>query len=187
MAKHHTDKDDYLLELNELIKQQPKYPNNESSDLINASSSNNFNLVQSLIESGKVNINETNDGGRVNALLISIYHKNNTIAKYLIEKGADIHYINKVPYADTALHWACYYGNEEMVKILLELGANYEIKNHSGVTPIDDSKKYGNIHSMILKFAEESKRKKKNIFEFKSKCQNNNIYKDLSIVITGEY
>ena len=46
------------------------------------------------------------------------------VAEYLLEKGADIHYMN-----DLAIRWGSSIGNLEVVKYLVENGANLHIFN----------------------------------------------------------
>jgi len=62
--------------------------------------------------------------------------------KNLIEHGADIN--KKDHFWKTPLFYACYSGNEIIVKYLIEYGADIDIKNKYGKTPIDYVHKSGN-------------------------------------------
>ena len=42
----------------------------------------------------------------------------------------------------TALHWAADQGNDEAVNLLLKAGANTNIKDVKGETPLEKAKKY---------------------------------------------
>ena len=55
-----------------------------------------------------------------------------------IKKGIDVNSLGE--YASTPLHYACREGNFEMVKFLIENGANVNIENHySTIYPIFDA------------------------------------------------
>ena len=55
-------------------------------------------------------------------------------ARQLIEQRADVN----VPQADgaTALHWAVFHSDKEMVDVLLRAGANPKVANREGATPL---------------------------------------------------
>ena len=62
--------------------------------------------------------------------------KNPELVRLLITYGADINYVN--PYTgDTPLHRAMYMYRKEIVKLLIESGADLSIKNKDGQTPVD--------------------------------------------------
>jgi ankyrin repeat protein len=52
----------------------------------------------------------------------------------LLSDGAHVNARNK--YRETPLHWACLYGNVQVVVELLEHGADIEAKNNEGSTPL---------------------------------------------------
>ena len=57
------------------------------------------------------------------------------VVKHFLEVGADIDAQDRVK--RTPLHWASYYGHTNMVRFLLEAGANQKIKNLQGKTAMD--------------------------------------------------
>ena len=59
--------------------------------------------------------------------------ENKQIAKYLVNKGADVNIINKK--GETAIFWASYHGYDDIVKLLLEKNANPTVKTKKGITP----------------------------------------------------
>ncbi len=73
-------------------------------------------------------------------IIIAIQYKNNEILKLLIENGANIYEEHPV-FDRLTLHTACYYENEEAVKILLE--ADPKLVNarsgNDGWTPLHDA------------------------------------------------
>jgi ankyrin repeat protein len=60
----------------------------------------------------------------------------------LIEKGADALGI-KTDEGYTLLHWASYYGHKDIVKYLIEIGANVNTTSIDGKTPIYWAKQNG--------------------------------------------
>jgi hypothetical protein len=57
------------------------------------------------------------------------------IAKYLIERGADVNAVNRD--GNTPLHVAAFLCRAEIVQLLLEKGGSVSKKNMRGETPID--------------------------------------------------
>jgi ankyrin repeat protein len=66
---------------------------------------------------------------------------------YALAKGADIHYSN-----DEALRHAIYYGNFDIVKYLVEHGANIYAKSGTPFSPLNITKEKGNRE--IIKYLE---------------------------------
>jgi len=57
------------------------------------------------------------------------------IAKYLLESGGNVNH--RDIYRRTALHYAVILGDPKIVQLLLEKGANPELRDESGLSPID--------------------------------------------------
>ncbi len=57
------------------------------------------------------------------------------LVQYFIDNGADIH-AKDAKDGQTPLHWAAKYSSEEVVTLLVQLGANMEAKDDSGKTPL---------------------------------------------------
>ena len=64
-----------------------------------------------------------------------------SVAKFLVENGANVNYIDKE--GNTALHLAVQCGCEPIVKMLVENGANTQIENREGKMPIHVAFRYG--------------------------------------------
>ncbi|VDD88128.1 unnamed protein product [Enterobius vermicularis] len=56
----------------------------------------------------------------------------------------------------TALHWAAFNGYFDVVKYLVEAGANVDAKNSKGETPLDIARK--KAHTNIIELFEEKRK-----------------------------
>ena len=86
-----------------------------------------------------------------NLLYIAARNGHTSICEYLINKGIDINEIQST--GSTALHGAAYYGQSNVVKLLLNYGAKKNIKNKSNHFPIDES--YTDEIKQIFKESEQ--------------------------------
>ena len=88
----------------------------------------------------------------------SVLNNNIKFVEYFINKKDDINKQNKN--GDTPLHLAFKIGNYDIIRLLLENGANIKIKNKKGITPFDIADKemridfnlgqlYNNSHNKI--------------------------------------
>lgn len=73
------------------------------------------------------------------------------IVDFLIEKGANVNQMDCLKYR-TALHWAVASDNDEIVRVLLNAGANVNISDRDSVTPLMLASNLGNssiVHQLI--------------------------------------
>ena len=98
--------------------------------LFNTMIINDPNLEHDLIENKNYRDSENNSN-------LHIAVKNNSIEllKYFLNKDYDINQINKQ--GQTALHLACKLGNKNIIKLLIDKGANTKIKDNEGKKPFD--------------------------------------------------
>jgi ankyrin repeat protein len=68
------------------------------------------------------------------SLMFCIARGRDELAQYLIEKGADVNYVDKK--FDTPLSYAAFYGKPEIAKLLLDKGAKPSHINLNGFTPL---------------------------------------------------
>ena len=89
------------------------------------------------------------------ALHIAVLKSNEEIIKILLENEADINIKAKDAYGGSPLEWACFWGIEEMVELLIGKGANINSKNNMGGTPLDSASSHNPfIHKGNREFLE---------------------------------
>ena len=71
------------------------------------------------------------------ALHLAVLKSNAPIVEVLLDNGADIEIKAKDAFKATPLIWAAYWGLPEMVRLLLEAGANVKAEDTNGFTPLD--------------------------------------------------
>lgn len=110
------------------------------SELLYAAQKNNEQRVKFLINTGRADVNQVNEAGD-NVLIIACRNGNLPIAKFILsKKGTDnkpavnINYQNKD--GETALYEAVYAGKYDLSRLLLKLGADPNIADTRGNTPL---------------------------------------------------
>lgn len=91
--------------------------------------------IENYLNSGKVDINESNYPGE-SALILSLrYQDKYKLTKLLIDYGADV---NKPcrEHGGTPLHYASSNGYDAIVELLLEHGANMQVQDSVGSSPL---------------------------------------------------
>jgi len=101
----------------------------KAANIFDAAEEGDLELVQKLVEGEPGLIYKTSDMGYASALHFAAKSGHIEVAKYLIEKKADIN--RKTQSSRTPLHLACEKGQLNMVKLLLHLGADYTLTNFS--------------------------------------------------------
>uniref|UniRef100_UPI0037E81A57 myotrophin n=1 Tax=Semicossyphus pulcher TaxID=241346 RepID=UPI0037E81A57 len=91
-------------------------------------------------------VNRTLNGER-NPLHYAADFNQKEVVLFLISKGAHVDAIDKHGY--TPLICACYEGNVDCVKILLEKGANKELKTTNGVSPFEAATESDAIRALL--------------------------------------
>ncbi|KAG6991162.1 hypothetical protein G7Y79_00056g090430 [Physcia stellaris] len=118
--------------------------------LLGAVRSSAFGLVWWLLDKGAKIGSEIDDDDDCRKLLLEAIKRDDLdIVELLLERGA---YLLGNPYGETSLHVAAKYGSADVVKRLLDRGADIMARNSSGYTPLHDAAMEGSseIVSMLL-------------------------------------
>ena len=70
-------------------------------------------------------------------LHLAILSDQGKVAQFLIEKHANLNAKAKYEHGGTALHWAAVLGRIKMARILITVGADVDIRDNNGYTPLD--------------------------------------------------
>ena len=108
-------------------------------------------LASFLLESGAdIHIRAKNENENT-PLQAAIANKQSELVAFLIEKGSEVNVIQSGGW--TGLHEAALLGNEEIIMLLLENGANKTIKKNDGKTAYDIALEKGYDH--LLHYLQE--------------------------------
>jgi hypothetical protein len=102
--------------------------------------------IEQLYAENKNCVTEINEYG-FSPLILACYKGNTEVAKFLIEKKANLDYVSD---EGTALMAAVVKGNPKLTKLLLEKGANPNLTNHNGTTSLMYAVKFKNIEIIKL-------------------------------------
>ena len=94
----------------------------------------NFEKIKVIIDSGLVDVNAKNNGGRA-LLHEACLNDNIECAKLLLDAGADVK--AKDDYGQTPLYFACLNDNLECAELLIDAGADVGAKDRFERTPLD--------------------------------------------------
>lgn len=119
-------------------------------DISLAIASDAIDIVEQLLSSGDISVNMSDRRGHTPLCIACVYGRYE-IAKLLIERGADPSYV--IPsVAITALHIASSNGFPDIVKLLMNEGADTGARDQSGSTPLD----YAEVSPQLLNLNEVS-------------------------------
>ena len=125
-------------------KERPGVDKYGRNDLINAVIDNNMQEVIRLLQSG-MEVNKKDDNGWT-ALHFAAQNNCYEQAKVLIEYGAEIDSQDSIGNAPLFKALFSYAGNDTgLIKLLLEKGANPDLKNYYGNSPKDLAQKVTNF------------------------------------------
>jgi len=96
----------------------------------------NFEKIKFMIDSGIVDVSVKNEWGATPLLYLAGGWNDLDLAKFLLDKGADLE--AKCDDGNTPLHLACgdYSDSYEFVKLLIERGANVRAEDRDGFTAL---------------------------------------------------
>jgi len=112
----------------------PFRSNDELPPLHIAIQGNHVNLLETLIKNGAF-LEHTHGEKKLTVLQISAHKKWDEITKILIKSGADLNTIDKED-GNSSLHFAAIFNHYKPLSTLLEFGANPDLLNKKGHTPL---------------------------------------------------
>ncbi|XP_059580455.1 ankyrin repeat and SAM domain-containing protein 6 isoform X3 [Alligator mississippiensis] len=129
----HKDMKDYLESLTTVRPQTDK--EKKQPDVFHALKMGNFQLVREIADEDPNQVNITNSDG-ASPLMIAAVTGQLALVQLLVERNADIDRQDNV-HGWTALMQATYHGNKEVVKYLLNQGADVNLRAKNGYTAFD--------------------------------------------------
>jgi len=135
----------FLIESGAAVNEQK---NDGSTALMVAARAGNESVVTDLLKSGaNVNLRVKAGGTGAGALTMAAFNYNRKIMSMLIDAGADVNQNDE--YGRTALWFAAAKGDLQMVKTLVGLGADYNVKA-LGYSAADMAKHFDNREVLIF-------------------------------------
>ncbi|XP_053105456.1 ankyrin repeat and SAM domain-containing protein 6 isoform X2 [Hemicordylus capensis] len=129
----HEDMKDYLEPLTTVRPQTDKQK--RQPDIFHALKMGNFQLVKEITDEDPAQANVTNDDG-ASPLMIAAVTGQLSLVQLLVSRNANIDKQDNV-HGWTALMQATYHGNKEVVKYLLNQGADVNLRAKNGYTAFD--------------------------------------------------
>lgn len=118
-------------------------------NLFEAVAAGRFDVVAHLVETYPDAINYYAEDG-FTPLGLACYFGKYEIARFLILKGADVNMPSNNGYNVYPIHSAAAGNYTDIAALLIESGANINVKQQAGVTPIHSAAQNGNLDLLIL-------------------------------------
>ncbi|CAI4227539.1 unnamed protein product [Auanema sp. JU1783] len=118
--------------------------------LIDAIRQKDLSALVEAVESGAVDVNFTDDVGQTLCNWASAFGSLEMV-QYLCDKGADVNKGHK----SSSLHYASCFGRPDIVKVLLQRGANPDLRDEDGKTALDKARERSDQdHSQVAQLLE---------------------------------
>lgn len=118
-------------------------------DIYESAATGKFDSLASNIYTNPDLINSFSDDG-FTPLGLACYFGHEDSARYLLLKGAEVNTCSQNGYNVYPIQSAVAANNTDIAKILLEAGADVNVRQISGVTPLHSAAQHGNIELIIL-------------------------------------
>jgi ankyrin repeat protein len=118
-------------------------------DLFEAAATGKFDTLAHLVYTHPDDINKYAADG-FTALGLSCYFGQFEAARYLVLKGADVNLSSKNGFNVYPLHSAAAGNYTDIARMLVESGADVNVKQQMGVTPLHSAAQNGNLELIIL-------------------------------------
>lgn len=122
-----------------------------------AASHGNYDVCVYLIDNGAL-VHLPSEAGHT-ALFAAVRNNHLDICEMLVKRGANINFVSK---SGTVLHTACFYGRVEIVRFLLDNGADCTLTNANSTTPLLHAALNGNAEICRLLLSHGADPNKKN-------------------------
>ena len=117
--------------------------------LFEAAAAGQFDKVAHLVAAQPNKIDDyTTDG--FTALGLACYFGQYEVAKHLIEQGADINLPSQNGFNVFPIHSAAAGNYTDILRLLIESGAQVNVKQQAGSTPLHAAAQYGNLDMLII-------------------------------------
>lgn len=126
-------------ELAEVIRKQGVKP-----DIFEASALGDLQAVQAAVARNRAEANESAPDGFF-PLSLAAYFGQGAVVEFLLKNGADVHAAARNAQKVTALHAAASRGDLEIVRMLLEAGADPNARQEGGFVPLHSAAQNGNV------------------------------------------
>ncbi|MHB8207215.1 ankyrin repeat domain-containing protein [Mucilaginibacter sp.] len=118
-------------------------------NLFEAVAAGKFDVVAQLVDTYPDAINYYAEDG-FTPLGLACYFGQYEIARFLILKGADVNMSSNNGYNVYPIHSAAAGNHTDIAALLIEAGANINVRQQAGVTPIHSAAQNGNLELLIL-------------------------------------
>ncbi len=108
-----------------------------------------FDVLAHLVYTHPEQVNAFSDDG-FTPLGLACYFGHPQVASYLVLKGADVNVPSNNGFSVYPIHSAVAANNTEICHILLDHGAQVNVKQKSGVTPLHSAAQNGNLEILIM-------------------------------------
>lgn len=117
--------------------------------LFEAAAAGKFDTAAHLITTQPDKINDYADDG-FTALGLACYFGQYDVARYLVLKGADVNMPSKNGFNVYPIHSAAAGNYTDILRLLIESGAQVNVKQQAGSTPLHAAAQYGNLDMLII-------------------------------------
>jgi len=118
-------------------------------NLFEASASGKFDVVAHLIYSHPDAVDDYADDG-FTPLGLACYFGQAEVARYLVLKGASVNLPSNNGFNVFPIHSAAAGNFTDIVRLLIDYGANVNVKQQAGATPLHSAAQNGNLEMLIL-------------------------------------
>ncbi len=121
----------------------------DNISLFEAAAAGKFDTVAHLVNTHPDKIDDYADDG-FTALGLACYFGQYDVARHLVVNGADVNLPSKNGFNVYPIHSAAAGNYTDILKLLIESGAEVNVKQQAGSTPLHAAAQYGNLDMLII-------------------------------------